>query len=286
MSVRRWLRRIHVSLRGGGGGIVVGRQPADPSKEPLRISIDIAATTSGVPNAGAVEIWNLSQNSRSAVGEEWDQITVEAGYRDPGLGLVGQGFIRDVAHRRDMTDIITRVEFGDGDKAWREGHIMATMPAGTTPEEVVRKLLEHMPEVDEGDLLGLEDLPPYKRPVVLAGPVLREMNKVGRTHGLYWSIQNGVLETIPADGYIDQEAIISPRTGMIGVPTITDTGIRVEALMDPQIRPNRVVRVISETLAMNTGQSEGRFRVDTAHYTGNNKDGPFVVSVDGTRIDE
>lgn len=285
MTGRKWLRRLHVTLSGGGGGTVVGRQPADPSKEPLRIAFDMTATTADIPNAGWVEIWNLARNTRNAVGDEFDRIKVEAGYKDPGLGIIGMGFIRDVEHRRDQTDIITRVEFGDGDKAWREGNVMETLPEGTTPKEAVQKLLEHMPEVEEGDLLGLDDLEAYKRPLVLAGPVSREMNKIGRTHGFYWSVQNGVLETIPKDGYINQEAVIAPRTGMIGVPTITDNGIRVATLMDPQIRPNRVVRVVSETLEMNTGNSEGRFRVDTARYHGDNKDGTFEVQVEGTRLE-
>lgn len=286
---RLYLRKARVTLSGAGGGVVIGERPADPMKEPLKIQFSCDATISGSPNTATIDIWNLAAGTRNSVGKEFDQIQLDAGYTETlyGQGNVStifKGYIRDVEHRRESVDIITHIECGDGDKAIREGVVAETMDEGTTPKQMVEKLYEQMEGVDRGDMLGLDDLPAYKRPVTLYGPVAREMNKLGRSHGFYWSIQNGVLETIPADGFLPQEFLISPRTGMIGVPTITDSGIKVSALLNPQIRPNRVIIVESETLEMNTGQASARYRVDRASFGGDNRDGEFRVDIEGTKI--
>jgi len=283
---RQFLRKVRVTL-GKSGGIVVGERPPDDGKEPLTIRFSVEANISGTPNKGWVEIVNLNKDHRNSVGNEWDWLRVEAGYTgtlhgEGTVATIGEGFIRDVQHIRDRTDIVTHIEFGDGDKAWREGTISETVDG--SPRDAVEKIAEAMPEVEQGTLLGVPT-EPYRRPVVLYGAVAREMNKLSRSHDFRWSIQNGVLETIPKDGYIDEEAVIAPSTGMIGVPTLTDEGIKVAALLNPKVRPNRVIRVISETLEMNTGESEGRFRVDRATYSGSNHpEGDFRVDIEGTRI--
>lgn len=286
---RLYLRKARVTLSGAGGGVVVGERPADPMKEPLKVAFSCEASISGSPNTATIDIWNLASSTRNSVGKEFDQIQLDAGYTETLYGqgnvaILFKGYIRDVEHRREGVDIITHIECGDGDKAYREGVVNETMDEGTKPKDMVEKLYSKMEGVQRGDMLGLDDLPAYKRPVTLYGPVSREMNKLGRSHGFYWSIQNGVLETIPADGYIPQEVIVSPQTGMIGVPTITDSGIKVACLLNPQIRPNRVIIVQSETLEMNTGEASARFRVDQASYSGDNRDGDFKVEIQGTKI--
>lgn len=280
-----FLRKVRVTL-GRAGGIVVGERPRDQGRDPLKVDFWIEATVSGTPNKGYVRIWNLNASHRNAVGREWDWLRIEAGhtgslYGEGTVSTIGEGFIRDVEHQRSETDIATSIEFADGDKAWRQGTISETLEG--SPRDQVLRLHAHMPDVARGDLLGLDETP-YKRPTVLFGSVVREMNKLSRSHAFRWSIQNGVLETIPSDGFIDQETIVSPHTGMLGVPTLTDEGIRVPVLLNPQIRPNRVVRVLSETLGMGPGADAGRFRVDRATYSGDNRDGDFRVDVEGTRL--
>ena len=76
--------------------------------------------------------------------------------------------------------------------------------------------------------------------------------------------------------------LITPETGLIGVPTITDNGVRAKALLNPEIRPGRRVQIESETLEMNA--EGGIYRVSSATYAGDNHQGDFVVDIGGESI--
>jgi hypothetical protein len=118
----------------------------------------------------------------------------------------------------------------------------------------------------------------------MCGSCSRELNRLGRTHGFYWSIQNGALEIIPGDGYLGGIAFLTPTTGLIESPTITDNGVSAKALLNPEIRPNRRVRIESEMLKANGGG--GEYRVSTASYVGDNRDGDFFVQIDGESVSD
>jgi len=248
----------------------------------LRIEFDVSKTISGVPNEGMVRVWNLSTASRQKIGKELDQVTLEAGYRYASRGIILKGQVREVFHRRDGVDVITEVAVGDGDLQQRKGVIAKTYPRNTKIKDIVEDIYGHMPGVTRGELKGLDDLPPTRRPLTLIGPTSRQMDMLGRSHGFYWSIQNGSLETIPHDGYIDQIVVITPRTGMVDVPTVSDTGVVVTCLLNPEIRPNRLIEVRSDTTDMN--DASGIYRVNGCSFYGDNKDGDFHVEVEGERV--
>lgn len=270
---RKYIRQVRVTLSGGGAYIVTG----------CMIEFDVEKTISSVPNSGVVRIWNLSKSTRNAVGKEFDSIQVEAGYAEIGLGIILKGKIREVFHRRDETDVITEIAVGDGDLADRTGFVAKTYPAGTEIRDIVEDIYQNsMPGITRGELKGLDDLPAVNDDVTLVAPTRRAMDELGRTNDFYWSYQNETLETIPADGYLAYRVLISPESGMVGVPTVTDRGVVVQALLDPAIRPNRIIEVRSETLEMNDAPST--YRVNGVRYFGDNMDGDFTVEVEGEKI--
>jgi len=285
--VKLYLRKVILTLTGGGGGLTINANLS--SMHDLKIGFDIKKTVSGSPNTGAIEVWNLAGGNRRKLKSEFDRISLEAGYQGQigsrgNVGIIFDGFIRDVEHVRDGPDIISRIECGDGDKASRQGVIAKTWPAGTKPKAIVTDLHAEMPEVDLGVIDGLDDAPAYRRPVTMVGPVTRGMDQIARTHGLLWSVQDGALEVIPADGYIDDVVVLSQGSGLVGIPTITDNGVRLTALLNPQIRVNRVIEVRSDILDEN--DAGGRFRVSAVDFAGDNRDGDFVAQVTGERISD
>lgn len=270
---RKYIRQVRATFSGAGSLVVTD----------LKMEFDIEKTISGVPNEGTLNVWNLAAINRQAVGKEFDSVTLEAGYRDMGMGVILKGKIREVYHRRSETEIISEIKVGDGDLAERTGFVAKTYPKNTKIKDIVYDIHKNgMPGITMGELKGLDDLPPTKRPVTIVSGTRRAMDELGRTHGFYWNYQNETLETIPADGFLDQRVVISAQTGMTGVPTITDNGISVQCLIDPAIRPNRLIEVISETLEMNGAPSI--YRVNGLRYFGDNMDGDFNVDVEGERV--
>ncbi|GFO83032.1 MAG: hypothetical protein A49_26590 [Methyloceanibacter sp.] len=283
--MRQWLRKVRLSFPGGfvinPAGIVV-------PKGELKVGFNVSKGISGSANTAAITIWNLNEGHRNAVGKELDSVQLEAGYMPPegggNVGVLFKGSIRDVKHTRDGTDIITEINCGDGDAAFRSATISKTYPAGTPVPEVVEGIYKELEKkgLARGEWKFPDQLEDFKRPYSMCGACTREMDTLGRGKGFYWSSQNETVEVIPADGHLPGVVLISPQTGMIDVPAITDNGVQVSALLNPEVRPNRTVQIESQVLEMN-GEG-GLYRVSQATYSGDNWDGDFRVSIHGEAI--
>jgi len=285
--MEQYLRKVRLTAKGAGGGsLLINHTPN--ALHDLKIGFDISKGISSTQNAGRIKIWNLNEGHRNALGKELDDFILEAGYMPPSggdnVGVIFNGQIRDVEHTREGPDIVTILSCGEGDKAFRSATISKSYTAGTDVKTVVEDIYKEMEKhgVKRGEWKFPDELPKFKRPYAVCGSCKTEMDTLGRGHGFYWSVQNGVVEIIPGDGKIGSVVLISPQTGMLDVPTITDNGIKVATLLNPEIRPNRPVRVESQVLEMNA--KNGEYRVSEATYSGDNRQGDFRVTITGEAI--
>lgn len=287
----QYLRKVRATFNGG-----LTINPGGIQKHELKIAFDIVKDISSSANTATIEIWNLSESHRNSVGKELDEITLEAGYIPPqgggNVGILFKGAIRDVEHKRQGADIVTRISCGDGDKAIRKAKLSKSYPKGTPVKDVVEDLYKELEKegVKRGEWKFPDDMKQeFTRPYATCTRCYRELDTIGRGHGFYWNLQNQTMEIIPGDGYVGQVVLIAPETGMIDTPAITDNGVRVSCLLNPEIRPNRRVQVRSGIIDMNA--DGGMYRVSQASYRGDNFDGDFSVevvgeSVRGGRVDE
>lgn len=286
--MRQWLRKARITFQGSGGGFTVNPSGRVETQE-LRVSFQVSRGISGSPNVIEVKLWNLTKSHRNAVGKELDLVTVEAGYIPPegggNLGIIAKGRLRDVQHDREGPDIITTVSCGDGDLAYRRATVSKTIPKGSSVQDAIDELYSSMEKqgIKKGEwLLKDENNRKFKRPYSMCGACNREMDLLGRSNKFYWSIQNETLEIIPSDGYLNGLVLISPYTGMIGTPTITDNGVKVKCLLNPEIRPNRLIQVESELVEL--GAQDGKYRVGQVDFVGDNREGDWLADVQGEAI--
>lgn len=279
--MRQWLRKARVTFP---GGFTVNPSSQVETYE-MRVQFDVERTISGSPNTFSIKIYNLSKDHRNALGRELEMVQLEAGYVPPegggNLGIIAKGRIRDFQHDREGADIVTTVSCGDGDAAYRRSTVSKTIPKGTPIPEVVEELYKDMEKqgINRGEWKFPDDVRTLKRPYSMCGSCTRELDTLGRGNGFYWSIQNETLEIIPGNGYLAGMILVSPSTGMIGAPTITDNGVKVKALLNPDARPNRQVKVESEVLQMN---SQGdTYRISELNFSGDNQEGDFVMNITG-----
>lgn len=284
--MEQYLRKVRLTAKGKAGTLSINE--GGLNLHDLKIAFDISKSISSTQNSASIRIWNLSEGNRNALGKELDDITLEAGYTPPGgesnVGIIFKGQMRDVEHRREGADIITEISCGDGDKAFRSATIAKSYPAGTPVQTVIEDVQSEFQKkgLDKGEWKLPENTGSFKRPYTVCGGCKREMDTLGRGKGFYWSAQNGVMEIVPSDGYIGGVFIISSQSGMVDTPTITDNGVKVKTLLNPEIRPNRRVQVISEVLEMNAQDST--YRVSECTYSGDNRQGDFVVSITGESV--
>ena len=282
--MRQWLRKVRVTFPGGFTVNPSGRVETHE----LRVQFSVSKGISGSPNTFEIKLWNLNAGHRNALGKELQSVTLEAGYVPPegggNLGIIAKGAIRDYQHDREGPDIITTVSCGDGDLAYRKATISKTIPKGTPIPDVVETIYKEMEKqgIKKGEWKFPDDIRTLKRPYSMCGACTRELDTLGRGNGFYWSMQNEVLEIIPGDGNLSGSILVSPSTGMIGAPTITDNGVKVKALLNPEARPNRLVTIESQMLQMNS--QGGEYRISQVDFDGDNQQGDFVMNIHGEAL--
>ena len=283
MSVRQWIRVVEVTVTGKAGTLTV---------RDLKIDFSVSKGIGSKQNTATIAIWNLTASHRKQLGEEFDTIELKVGYRDDALATIFKGNIRDVTHTKETADVKSEMECGDGDEAYSKGAVSKTFAAGTKPREIVEYLAGEMPGATKGEMKGLDDLPAYKRPVTLFGWSWSEMDKIGREQGLYWSIQNGQVEAMKSDQHLQGTTVLSSETGMLGIPEITDKGVKVKALLNPNVAPGRLIDVRSDFLDQESGrdkrktdQGGGLFRVSDVTFSGTTRGDEFYVEAEGSRVE-
>lgn len=245
----------------------------------LKIGFTVDKSVSGKPNTAEIKIYNLTAAHRQTLKKELGEITLECGHRDEGnLGIVFKGFIRDSLDERISKNILTTISCGDGDKAFRKSYISKTYPKNTPIKDIIIDVQGKMEGVDLGEIKLPDEVTPSKRAMSFSTTPQNVLNELSRTYKFFWSIQNGKLEVIPGDGSLKNVTYITPQTGLLGTPSITDSGIVVKCLLDPNIRPNRIVNIQSKTTD-EIGAS-GEYRVSSVSYGGDNWDGDFYIQLE------
>lgn len=280
----QYLRKVRATF---AGGFVIN--PGGINLRELKISFDIFKDVSSSANSAEITLWNLTEAHRNAIGRVFDMVELEAGYIPPGssgnVGTIFKGAVRDVEHTREGPNIKTVISCGDGAKALRKATISKSYPKGTPVKTVVDDLAKEMEKhgIARGETKFPEDMQQtFKRPYAVCGLCRDELDTIGRGRRFYWSIQNETFEIVPGDGFVGGVVLLSPATGMIGTPTITDNGVSVSALLNPEVRPNRRVQIESSTLEMNA--EDGLYRVSSVNFTGDNMTGPFQMNIEGEAV--
>lgn len=283
MSYRQWKRVVEVTVSGKAGSITV---------RDLKIEFSVSKSIGSKQNTATISIWNLTKSHRRQLGEEFDKIELKAGYAEGGVSTIFKGSIRDVTHTKESADIKSEMDCGDGDEGIGKGAVSKTFPAGTKPKAIIEHIVGEMPDTTKGEMKGIDELPAYKRPVSIYGWGFRELDKLGREHGFYWSIQNGEFQAVKNDKTLQGTTLVSKETGMVGIPEVTDKGCKVKALLNPNIAPGRMIDVRSDFLDEASGKDKrksddggGIFRVADVTFSGTNRGEEFYVEAEGNRVE-
>lgn len=284
--MQQFLRKAIVVFEGSESGFQVNRY--NVADQDIRVEFQVEKSISSSQNKAEVRIWNLTENRRNSIGKELDNMRIEAGYipaeGESNVGIIFSGQIRDVEHIMEGSDVITIVKSGDGDKAFKNSVISKTFPKGSSVKDVTEGIYEEFKKqgVKKGEWQFPDGLENFKRPYSICGACSREMNVLGKGKKFYWSIQNGTMEVIPSNGYLPGVVLLNKDSGLIGRPTITDNGVKATALINPEIRPNRTVKIESETLDVNG--EDGIYRISKVRYSGSNRQGNFYVEIHGESL--
>jgi len=306
----------------------------------LHASFRVVKTTKKEPNSCELTIFNLSQSHRDQIAQSKEPIVeIKAGYKgraEGGLldvidvpspsdfgvgddeteepGLIFLGDVRDAASNYDPPDWITTLESGDGEKSTRFSRINKSFSAGTALPIVMAEVAKSMKvgignalkQVAKGNLL--EAGPAFLNSVTVSGQSAKELDRIVKSAGLEWSIQDGALQLLePRKPLAGVSIVLKSDTGMIGSPTIGNDGIiRVRSLLNSDIVPGRQLIIESQVLTkgsdvlgigeiadvnldldlgLGTDSGSGsHFRVERVEYVGSNYDNDYYCDIEATEL--
>jgi len=237
--VRLWRRAWRVDL----GSLRIEGDSQTPS---LDLNFNITKDVKRTPNSLELNIYNLSENHRQQI-ESADplRVVVRAGYMTADSAL----FFGDVhvansqrdrkrrrrirkKHQKDQAvssfegpDIVTRIEAQDGGRGYSSMEIQKSYAANTALITVLRDLIAAM-GIGEGNL-ATAGVPTtiYTEGTTVTGRAWRELDRLVRSAGLRWSVQDGALQLLRDQTPLRQTAIVlSPETGLIGSPAVDADG--------------------------------------------------------------
>jgi hypothetical protein len=252
----------------------------------LRVGFSIEKSHTKDPNPCKLVVYNLSADSRAELNHRPLQVLVEAGYGGEYSTLF-VGDLRWCQHTREGTEWVTRLELGDGARAYKHARVSKSMSAGASAMDVLDHLAKQyglggMPK-------SVRDLPELKKQLAggyaAHGPVRHEMTRVLAAHRFTWSIQNGQLVVLPLGGVRAGDALLvqpPPDGTMIGTPQFAapkspkkPATLTVRMLLEPILLPKDLVRVKSESLS-------GDFKSSKILHVGDTYTDDWTTEVEAT----
>jgi hypothetical protein len=248
------------SLAGGagmaGGGLVITTET--PGYD-FRMVFRIRHADSETPGTAEIRIYNLSDTTAANVIAEFDTVQLQAGYQSGHFGTIFQGQIKQYKRGRESAvDSYLDIFAADGDLALHYS-LMGngqgrTLPAGSSFADVQRSIANDLVSGSGGTVTQGQITQPtvggvLPRSVVQYGMAVDEAREYARTTGTTWSIQNGQLQVMSSTAYKPGDrVVINSGTGMIGAPEVTQDGIYVTCLLNPNLYVRGLVQLDNRSL--------------------------------------
>jgi hypothetical protein len=303
----------------------------------LDVSFRVIKTLKKEPNTCELTIYNLGRDNREKLGQlKAPAVEIRAGYkgRKPtdaidaavgsalsaldagadehaGIGTIYLGDLRDSHSNYEPPDWVTTIESGDGERASRFSRINKSFTAGTTLAVVMQQVSQSMgvgignaaQMAAQGNLLDAGKA--FLNSVTLSGPASKELDRITKSAGLEWSVQDGALQLLnPGSPIADTSIVLADDSGLVGSPQIGSDGvIKLRSLLNPGIVPGRQLEVTSKVLSsQNVGGSladsaasavgigggtpkgTARFRAERVEYVGSNFDRDFYCDVEAREL--
>ncbi|MDE2846011.1 MAG: hypothetical protein OXO51_04820 [Gemmatimonadota bacterium] len=293
---RRFLRELEVEIGGeefslkpavnafgfeeDAGVLPDVRIPGSATFKDLFIRFRVRRELGGAPADGFVDIYNLAPASEQRIKRRGESVKIRAGY-DGDAAQIFDGDIRRVERVRHELDRITRVLIG-GNAVKQARSVTNRTWQGVI---AVRTIFADIVRRDMGLDVGPLELIPED--ATREDWSFNEESRVAlkflvRPYGLEYYETDGVIKVkkkgVSADDR-PQGVTISEATGMIGTPSVTDKGLKVDTLLDPRLTIDTRVRVESLVLEDDTRATQAYSVVALVHQ-GDNRDGPFNTAVE------
>lgn len=254
----------------------------------LRMGFSVRKTGDAAPNTlESLRIYNLSADSQQYI-DSYDPKTwvvqFEAGYVETGYRQLFRGALElasnkktgETNHRHQGPDWLTEIHGKDGVHEYRSTVVTKAFAPNTSASSVVHSIANAL-GVPKGTIKGLPSTP-FAHGYSVCGPASAALTRLCTSYGLRWSIQDGVLQILPAgDTTAESAFLIGPETGLVGSPERTETGVKFTSLLQGAINPGRLIQ-------LNSAYLKGLYVAESVEHQGDTWDQPWYTIVDCLRV--
>jgi hypothetical protein len=272
---------------------------AGPASIDIEFTVDRSLTATA--NTAEIIVYNLSEDTRKSLQGFDGAVPVElfAG-SDPGPseptwspGLIFKGKLREITSANQGSNWITKVSSGDGDETNKL--VSFSIGPGASLTDAVNKLIGEM-QISIGNaktaILGGSFLNgggnQMPSGAIMHGPAGQQLERLLRSMGKTYSVQNGELQILDSGRPDNQTAyVVNASNGLVGSPEIGSVknssgkkvkgGCKFRSLLTTEIYPGRECKVESNLV-------NGHFRVISCTYFGQYAGPDWYVDVSSVAI--
>lgn len=253
-------------------------------------------------SAADLVIYNPSPETVKKIAKEFTRLVILAGY-DGNYGKIFSGWIRWRRFgRSSQTDTYVQIQAGDGDKELNFGFVSHTLAAGYKQEDVTNILAQSANLTVGYD--GVEPQNEAPRGRALFGMVRDRMREHAATNSATWNVNDSAIQMVPVLSYMPGDAIdLTPKTGLIGIPSLTFQGVEAKMLLNPAVKISGIVNIDERRLqdvalspSLNYGgadllkrpeiDSSGSYRVLFLQHTGDTRGQEWYTDVICAAVDK
>jgi hypothetical protein len=250
----------------------------------LRFIFKVVKTLSKEPNTAEVSIYNLSASNRARLQTKNLPVSLDVGY----VGNVHQifsGVLQYGQSSQQGTDWVTTMQSADGAQQFKSARINVGLKGPVSVTQALNTVAEALGvplgNVAEKAAAGSQrpSLTQFVKGLVLSGKAEEQLDKVVKSLGYSWSLQDGALQILgPKETVSGQVISLEVGTGLVGSPQLGEDGaVKARSLMQTDLLPGRRVQILSRLV-------NGFFRIEKVTFEGDTWGVPWYADIEAKPI--
>lgn len=252
-----------------------------------------------VDNRAEIRVYNLRSTVRALLSKRkidhreapFTTIFLSAGYkRGPGAGLIFRGVVVKGENLREGPDWVSNFEAYTAHQQASNAMVEPSFSFGETPPlTIANRLFDALqfgtPRYSTEAQVILGTARPVR--IALTGRVDRALTVLLARYNLVYTLDDDGPFVVRVGSASNTEVpvtsipVISPKTGLIGTPKITDSGVELRTLLNPKLRVFHRFKLTSASTDESLSEQDRQFTLTKLEHFGSNRGEDFFSSVTG-----
>ena len=240
----QWKRNCKLTIQ------IDANEPKALDLSQFKIVFNVGQATNEQPKAAEIYIYNLSASTMNLLAgvdsqKINTQVILECGYGSE-LSVVFKGRVFQYRRGRDNpTDTWLCVLAISGDAVQNDALVNQSIPAGTSKNEVSNILVSETNKYGlvTGEIANISEQQ-YPRGRVFFGSLHDSIQQFGKENNIDFDYSDDVINSINKLGFsVEPVQVLTPKTGMVGMPQLTSEGLTVKCLLNPKLKRKGRIQV-------------------------------------------